>query len=91
VRKHEAVYLRRLPQLLMAMQARAAAEAEVGALRAANRSIDAEVERWRDRVRFMEATRAWRWRERVLRLRRRGAPKSVAVNLAALDVDPQET
>ena len=91
VRKHEAVYLRRLPQLLMAMQARAAAEAEVHALRAANRSIDAEVERWRDRIRFMEATRAWRWRERVLRLRGRGAPKSVAVDLAALEVDPQET
>jgi len=38
----------------------------------------------------MEATRAWRWRERVLRLRGRGAPKSVAVDLVALQVDPQE-
>jgi hypothetical protein len=93
VRKHEAIYLRRLPQLLMAMQARAGAEAEVSALRAANRGIDAEVERWRGRVRFMEATRAWRWRERLLRLRGHGAPKSAAaaVDLAAPEADPQET
>jgi hypothetical protein len=32
--------------------------------------LEAELERWRDRVAAMERTRAWRWRARLLKLRR---------------------
>jgi len=34
------------------------------------RSTARELESWRDRVAFMEGTRAWRWRQRVLAVRK---------------------
>ncbi len=81
VRKHERLYLCRFPHLLVAMQDRAAAAAE---LRTANDILAAERERlyselgcWQDRVRFMEGTRAWRCRAWLLRLLGRGAHRSM--------------
>ncbi|MBV8201492.1 MAG: glycosyltransferase [Acidobacteria bacterium] len=85
VRKHERLYLSRFRHLRVAMQDRAAAEAE---LRTANNLLADERERlygelgrWENRVRFMEGTRAWRCRGWLLRLLGRGAARrAVAVD-----------
>jgi hypothetical protein len=72
VRKHQALYLLRLPDLLLAstLGGEAAGESSPPAAQAAERErLYRELEAWRDRVRFMESTRAWRLRDRLLRLR----------------------
>jgi hypothetical protein len=82
VRKHQALYLLRLPDLLSASQLGGEAAGEgsppaAPAAPAAERDrLDRELQAWRDRVRFMESTRAWRVRERLLHLRQllRGGP-----------------
>ncbi len=82
VRRHERLYLSRFPHLLVALQGRAAAEE--AELRSANDRLAAERERlyselgrWRDRVRLMEGTRAWRWRAWLLRLLGRGTARRI--------------
>jgi hypothetical protein len=65
----------RLPGLLVQAETRRLEEAELGLqeaerLRSSLRSSLQELERWRERVAFMQGTRAWRARERLLRLRR---------------------
>jgi len=81
VRKHERLYLRRLRYLLVSMQARAAAEAELRTatdlLAAERERLYGELGRWEDRVRFMEGTRAWRCRGWLLRLLGRGATRRI--------------
>ncbi len=83
VRKHERLYLRRFRHLLDSMQSRAAAEAELrriatDRLAAERDRLYGELERWKERILFMEGTRAWRCRGWLLRLTGRGAARSLA-------------
>jgi cellulose synthase/poly-beta-1,6-N-acetylglucosamine synthase-like glycosyltransferase len=72
VRKHQALYLQRLPDLLVALQCdrEAAGERSPPAAQVTERDgLHRELQAWQERVRFMESTRAWRIRGRLLRWR----------------------
>ncbi|HLX07366.1 MAG TPA: hypothetical protein VKY89_05850, partial [Thermoanaerobaculia bacterium] len=59
-----------LAAVIELLEQRAERAERIGDLEAKVAACGAEIERWRQRVTAMEATRAWRWRARLLRWRR---------------------